>query len=146
MKLEPVFFVKQNKLYKIDDNSPVDTEQLQKIEILWSKIELEDEIYNEEFLASLRDELKSLEVSRKFVILVPVIDKPLENSEQIESFTNACNHTARRVKDCISVAGFEIPAEITDYQNFIEVLSKKHAQYVYFSHNKEIGDSSIVVY
>ena len=146
MKLEPVFFVKQNKLYKIDDNSPVDTEQLQKIEILWSKVELEDEIYNEEFLASLRDELKSLEVSGKFVILVPVIDKPLENSEQIESFTNACNHTARRVKDCISVAGFEIPAEITDYQNFIEVLSKKHAQYVYFSHNKEIGDSSIVVY
>lgn len=146
MKLEPVFFVKQNKLYKIDDNSPVDTEQLQKIEILWSKIELEDEIYNEKFLASLRDELKSLEVSGKFVILVPVIDKPLENSEQIESFTNACNHTARRVKDCISVAGFEIPAEITDYQNFIEVLSKKHAQYVYFSHNKEIGDSSIVVY
>lgn len=146
MKLEPVFFVKQNKLYKIDDNSPVDTEQLQKIEILWSKIEIEDEIYNEEFLASLRDDLKSLEVSRKFVILVPVIDKPLENSEQIESFTNACNHTARRVKDCISVAGFEIPAEITDYQNFIEVLSKKHAQYVYFSHNKEIGDSSIVVY
>ena len=146
MKLEPVFFVKQNKLYKIDDNTPVDTEQLQKIEILWSKIELEDEIYNEEFLASLRDELKSLEVSGKFVILVPVIDKPLENSEQIESFANACNHTARRVKDCISVAGFEIPAEITDYQNFIEVLSKKHAQYVYFSHNKEISDSSIVVY
>ena len=146
MKLEPVFFVKENKLYKIDDNSPFATEQLQKIEILWSKVELEDEIYNEEFLASLRDDLKSLEVQGKFAVLVPVIDKPLENAEQIESFTNACNHTARRVKDCISVAGFEIPAEISDFQDFIEILSKKHAQYVYFSHNKEITDSSIVIY
>lgn len=146
MKLEPVFFVKENKLYKIDDNSPFATEQLQKIEILWSKVELEDEIYNEEFLASLRDDLKSLEVQGKFAVLVPIIDKPLENAEQIESFTNACNHTARRVKDCISVAGFEIPAEISDFHDFIEILSKKHAQYVYFSHNKEIGDSSIVVY
>ena len=146
MKLEPVFFVKENKLYKIDDNSPFAAEQLQKIEILWSKVELEDEIYNEEFLASLRDDLKSLEVQGKFAVLVPIIDKPLENAEQIESFTNACNHTARRVKDCISVAGFEIPAEISDFQDFIEILSKKHAQYVYFSHNKEITDSSIVIY
>ena len=146
MKLEPVFFVKENKLYKIDDNSPFAAEQLQKIEILWSKVELEDEIYNEEFLASLRDDLKSLEVQGKFAVLVPIIDKPMENAEQIESFTNACNHTARRVKDCISVAGFEIPAQITDFKDFIEVLSKKHAQYVYFSHNKEISDSSIVVY
>ena len=146
MKLEPVFFVKENKLYKIEGSSPVDTQQLEKIEILWSKIELEDGIYNEEFLASLREQLKSFEVQKKFAILIPVIDKPLENSEQIESFTNACNHTARRVKDCISVAGFEIPAQITDFQDFIEVLSKKHAQYVYFSHNKEISDSSIVVY
>ena len=146
MKLEPVFFVKENKLYKIEGNSPFAAEQLQKIEILWSKVELEDEIYNEEFLASLRDDLKSLEVQGKFAVLVPVIDKPLENAEQIESFTNACNHTARRVKDCISVAGFEIPAEISDFQDFIEILSKKHAQYVYFSHNKEISDSSIVVY
>ena len=146
MKLEPVFFVKENKLYKIDDNSPFAAEQLQKIEILWSKVELEDEIYNEEFLASLRDDLKSLEVQGKFAVLVPIIDKPLENAEQIESFTNACNHTARRVKDCISVAGFEIPAEISDFQDFIEILSKKHAQYVYFSHNNKINDSSIVVY
>ena len=146
MKLEPVFFVKENKLYKIEGNSPFAAEQLQKIEILWSKVELEDEIYNEEFVASLRDDLKSLEVQGKFAVLVPIIDKPLENAEQIESFTNACNHTARRVKDCISVAGFEIPAEISDFQDFIEILSKKHAQYVYFSHNKEITDSSIVIY
>ena len=146
MKLEPVFFVKENKLYKIDENSPFDTNQLHKIEILWSKVELEDGIYNEEFLASLREQLKSLEVQKKFAILVPVIDKPLENFEQIESFINTCNHTARRVKDCISVAGFEIPCRITNYHDFIEVLSKKHAQYVYFSHNNQINDSSIVVY
>ena len=39
MKLEPVFFVKENKLYKIEGSSPVDTQQLEKIEILQMKLE-----------------------------------------------------------------------------------------------------------
>lgn len=146
MKLEPVFFVKENKLYKIADNLLVNVESLKKIEILWSTIELEDELYNEEFLASLRDELKSLENQNIFAVIVPVIDKPLNNTEDFELFVNACNHIARRIKDCVSVAGFEIPNEIDDIQTFIDVLSKKHEQYVYFSKNKDVADASIVVY
>lgn len=146
MKFERVFYAKDNKLYKIDDDSAVNLDDLKKIEIFWSKIEIEDEIYNEEFLAALRDELKSLENLKKFAILVPVVDKPIENEERAELFMNACNHAARRVKDCASVAGFEIPAELKNADDFTELLSKKHPQYVYFSRNEKIKNDSIVVY
>ena len=104
MKLAPIFTVKQNKLYKLEDNSQVDISTLQRIEIKWSQVELADEAYNEEYLAALRDQLKDLENMGKFAILVPVVDKTLEAPEQTELFINAYNHTARRVKDCVSVA------------------------------------------
>ena len=141
MKLEPLFTAKENKLYKIEDNSLFDVKNLKTYEVKWSELELEEESYNEELLANLRDELKNLEISNSFAILIPVVDKPLETPEQFELFTNAYNHAARRVKDCVSVVGFELPAELTvqgfnedsPYKNFVEVLSKKHAQYVYFS-------------
>ena len=112
MKLEPIFTVKQNKLYKISDNSPVDTAELKKIEIKWTTVEMSDEAYNEEYLAELREELKRLEAQNLFAILIPIADKPLENPDQVELFINAFNHTARRVKDCVSVAGFELPPEL----------------------------------
>lgn len=146
MKLDPVFTVKENKLYKIADNSAVDTATLKQIQIPWSKVEMEDEMYNEEFLAELRDQLKTLDDANQFAILVPVVDKPLETPEQTELFINAFNHTARRVKDCISVAGFELPAELKAPQDFIDVLSVKHAQYVYFSKTANTSLPSIVLY
>ena len=140
MKLDPIFTVKQNKLYKIEDNSSVDISSLQRIEIKWSQVELADEAYNEEYLALLRDQLKAMENMGQFAILVPVVDKPLETPEQIELFINAYNHTARRVKDCVSIAGFELPAPLTEKgfapgtpaADFMETLAIKHAQYVYF--------------
>lgn len=146
MKTEPVFYSKENKLYKISDNSCVNLNDLKKIKLSWAKIEPKDEIYDEEFLANLRNELKSLENVQKFVILVPVIDKSLKNQEQIELFINAFNHTARRVKDCTNVVGFEIPCEIKNADDFIEALSKKHPQYIYFSESKETENASIIVY
>ena len=141
MKLDPIFTVKQNKLYKLEDNSQVDISTLQRIEIKWSQVELADEAYNEEYLAALRDQLKDLENMGKFAILVPVVDKPLEAPEQTELFINAYNHTARRVKDCVSVAGIELPKELTSKgfgpgtpaADFMETLAIKHAQYVYFA-------------
>ena len=140
MKLEPIFTVKNNKLYKISDNSPVDTAALKKIEIKWSTVEISDEAYNEEYLAQLREELKQLEAQNIFAILVPVVDKPLETPEQTELFINAFNHTARRVKDCTSVAGLELPQTIVakgfvpdaPATAFMETLAIKHEQYVYF--------------
>jgi hypothetical protein len=51
MKLEPLFTVKNSKLYKIADNSEVDTSTLKRIDIPWSTVEIEDEAYNEEYRA-----------------------------------------------------------------------------------------------
>lgn len=154
MKLDPIFTVKENKLYKIADNSPVDVAALKKFEILWSQVELEPESYNEEFLANLREELKALEKAGTFAIIVPKIDKSLQNAEETELFINAFNHCARRIKDCTSVAGFELPAELTkngfaedsDAGAFMDALAKKHAQYVYFSAATEAVPATIVKY
>ena len=112
MKLEPLFTVKENKMFCIKDNSEFDLNALHKIEIKWSQVELELESYNEEFLAGLRDQLKVLDEKNEFAVLIPVVDKPLENAEQNELFINAFNHTARRVKDCVSVVGFELPVQL----------------------------------
>ena len=146
MKLDPVFTVKQNKLYKLSDDSQVDTAALKRIEIPWSTVEIEDETYNEEFLALLRDQLKALDNAGTFAVLVPVVDKPLETPEQTELFINAYNHTARRVKDCVSVAGFELPAELKAPQDFMDTLAIKHAQYVYFSKAENPLSDNIVIY
>lgn len=146
MKLDPIFTVKENKLYRIADNTQIDPTSLRRIEIPWTTVEMEEEIYNEEFLAVLRDQLKQMEPSASFAVLVPVVDKTLSTEDEVEHFINAFNHTARRVKDCTSVAGFELPAELKDKDAFIEKLAVKHAQYVYFSKAENVTDSSIVKY
>ncbi|MCQ2587983.1 MAG: hypothetical protein MJ174_07700 [Treponema sp.] len=151
MKLDQIFTVNQNKLIKIENNSEVDISTLEKIEIKWSTVELAEESYNEEYLAALRDNLKTLDDGGKFAILIPVVDKAMETPEQIELFINAFNHTARRVKDCISVAGMELPEQLIktgteNIQLFIETLAKKHAQYVYFTKDENLNDNSIVKY
>lgn len=159
MKLDPLFYVKENNLYKISDNSAVDIQSMKKIQIKWSEIELEPESYNEEYLANLRDELKKFDDLNQFAILIPVVDKELKSEEDQELFINAYNHTARRIKDCVSVAGYELPAELLGdsnfTQNFIDTLAKKHAQYIYFASksdaekNIQLNDSqlsSIVMY
>ena len=146
MKLDPIFTVKDKKLYKIADNSPVDTSTLKRIDIPWSTVELEDEAYNEEYLAQLREHLKSMEAAGEFAVLVPVVDKALETPEQEELFINAFNHTARRVKDCISVAGMELAPQLKDKQAFMDTLAVKHAQYVYFTKAENPLSDNIVVY
>lgn len=146
MKLTPVFTVKANKLYKIADNSAVDTSAFRRIEIPWSTVEIEEDSYNEEFLSLLREQLKKLDDSGDFAILVPIVDKPLQTQEQVERFINSYNHAARRVKDCVSVAGYELPSELKDVKNFMETIALKHAQYVYFSKTEKIPSDMIVLY
>ncbi len=151
MKLDPLFTVKNHELYKLADDSKINPSDLTNFEVNWSTVELEDEIYNEEFLADLRDKLKVLDESGKFAIITMKADKPLTSPEQLELFTNAFNHTARRIKDCVSVTGMAFPAELTAMgesavESFIETLSKKHAQYVYFTSDKNIQNSSVVHY
>ena len=146
MKLDPIFTVKNKKLYKIADNSEVDISTLKRIQIPWTTVEIEDGAYNEEFLALLREQLKHLEETGTFAVLVPVADKPLENADQTEAFINAYNHTARRVKDCTSVAGFELIPQLKSPQDFIDALAVKHAQYVYFTKAENPLSDNIVVY
>lgn len=146
MKLEPIFTVKENKLFKIADDTQVDVTTLRRIEIPWSTVELEDEIYNEEFLAVLRDQLKQMEPLNNFAVLVPIADKPVSTPEQQEAFINAFNHTARRIKDCTSVAGFELIPELKNPQAFMDTLAIKHAQYVYFAKAENPSSNTIVKY
>ena len=146
MKLDPIFTVKNKKLYKIADGSEVDTATLKRIDIPWSTVELEDQAYNEEYLAGLRDQLKSMEAAGEYAVLVPLVDKPLETPEQEELFINAYNHTARRVKDCVSVAGLELPAKLKGKEAFMEALAVKHAQYVYFTKAENPLSDDIVLY
>jgi len=146
MTLEAIFTVKQNKLYKISDGSQVDTSTLKRINIPWSTVEIEDEVYNEEFLATLRDQLKKLEAAGIFAVLVPVADRPLDTPEKQTAFITAYNHTARRVKDCKCVAGFEIIPELSSPEDFINTLAIKHSQYVYFSKAENTQSDTIVIY
>ncbi len=146
MKLEAIFTVKQNKLFKISDGSQVDASTLKRIEIPWTTVEMEDGLYNEEFLALLRDQLKKMEAAGIFAVLAPVADKPIDTADKEESFINAFNHTARRVKDCTSVAGFELIPELKSPQDFIDTLAIKHAQYVYFTKAENPLSENIVVY
>ena len=151
MKLDPVFTINNHILCKISDNSPFATSNLKQIEIAWSTVELAEESYNEEYLAGLRDELKSMEAAGLYAVLVPVVDKSLESQEQVEAFINTFNHTARRVKDCESVAGFVLPDAIaakgfdaaSPAADFMETLAIKHAQYVYFVKAQTVPESDI---
>ena len=96
--------------------------------------------------ALLRDQLKKMEDAGIFAVLVPVADKPLDTPDQEEAFINAFNHTARRVKDCESVAGFELAPQLKDKQAFMDTLAKKHAQYVYFTKAENPLSDDIVLY
>lgn len=175
MKLEALFTVKNNELYFIQaqnqqDNSKINLDKADlpeitadkltflnkpfcKITIPWSKIEIEEELYNEVFLADLRDFLKTLDDKNQFAIISPLVDKEMTTLEQMELFTNAFNHTARRIKDCISVAGMELPKDLlkdgfnadSPCQIFMEVLAKKHEQYVYFANKASCLDLGVNV-
>lgn len=111
------------------------------LSVKWSDVEGSPEEYNEEFLAKLRDNLKSLEEKKEFVFIEPLFDK--DGSK--EGFTAAMKHTARRIKDCTSVIGFALPEEILEEKDFyIEELSAKHAHYCFFC-KKDLGND-IVLY
>lgn len=129
MKLEKLFEVKDSKLFKIGGEE-VPATGMEKA-LKWSEVEAGPEEYDEAFLASFRDELKSLEEKSSFVFIEPQIDK----DAPIDQFIAAMKHTARRIKDCTSVVGFAIPVQMTrdEAAAYIEELSQKHAQYVYFS-------------
>ena len=139
MKLERLFEVKDSKLYTVA-GEPV-TLDGKAFPVKWSDVEAGEGEYNEDFLAKLRDDLKSHEENKSFVFIEPVFDK----NGDYEQFTASMKHCARRIKDCVSVIGFAIPEEIFDHKDFyIEELSAKHAQYCFFC--KKNAGAGIVAY
>lgn len=104
-----------------------------KVLIDYKIIEPEKEAYNESFLATLRDFLKVLEEKNIDAVIVPCVSSLDEQT--VMDFTACMKHTARRIKDCKTVIGFELPkalCETTKPGYFIEQISEKHEQYLYF--------------
>lgn len=169
MKFDPLVKVVENKLVRLSDGSPVSAENLNIVqadeletqdvpsaEVLtalvcpWKKIEIEEGCYNEELLAKIRDFLKKLEASGSFAFVVPQAQKSFSGADEADSFIKAMVHTARRIKDCTSVLGFAVAAELMEKdagkkldenswtQWFINEMNVKHGHYVYFAGKSNI--------
>ncbi len=113
--------------------------EAQKVEVLYKDIRLADGSPNEEFLAALRNRLKEMEEKGQTAMLVPVCDGgDCKDVDAALELTAAYKHCARRVKDCQSVVGFEIPAVFAGMErsaelqeNFKSELLEKHPHYVF---------------
>lgn len=172
MKFDPLVKVVENKLVKLSDGSEIGTENLNIVQIdgvdsaltpasggitavvcPWKKVEIEDGNYNEEILAKLRDFLKKIEAAGAFAFIVPQAQKSFSDADEADSFIKAMVHVARRIKDCTSVLGFAVAAELVEKdagkkldenswsQWFINEMNVKHSHYVYF-----VGKSNVKKY
>ena len=108
-----------------------------RLSVALSDISFGAEKYNESFLASLREKLKTAENAR--FVIAPAAEKPLSSIDDALEMTAAFKHCARRIKDCENVVGFEIPSAFSGLEraddlekNFAEELAEKHPQYVFY--------------
>ena len=124
MKLEALFTAKDNSLFTVEGKAVVlDSEnRIQAgesfipmplkidaplfIDVAWTLVGMDEESYNEAFLANLRDYLKVMEEKKQFAVIVPVADSDAGSPDKKEAFTASMKHCARRIKDCVSVIGF----------------------------------------
>ncbi len=156
MKVNAVFRAENGGLVRISDGKDIQLGDIRtvsaeglpeltfsdfivRLEIPLSSVELDGGLYNEEFLAGLRDFLKKLESRGQFAVLAPVDNACGGDAGRI---TELCSHTARRVKDCLSVVGVEIPRGVIaagDVSAFADEISRKHQHYVYFSGSADMG-------
>ena len=125
--------------------------RIYKVLVPYKNVALFPEEYDESFLAMLRDMLKALEEDGCHAIIVPVVnDVVFKDSDNTSYFTAAMKHCARRIKDCTSVIGFEIPAGFAAYpdaallEEYIDELSKKHQHYVFAGHQELVDFSGKV--
>lgn len=105
------------------------------LSVAWSAVGLTPETYNEAFLASLRDWLKTLEGKPLYVFIEPHIDLPVEGAEAKENCIASFVHCARRIKDCTAVVGFALLPFVKSAEEsraFTALFAKKHAHYVFF--------------
>ena len=175
MKLEKRFFAEGNRLYYIEGKRelpvsplrldapacvaaraaggplPGDPASLLLLELPWAQVGSEVSGYNEEFLAAFRDFLKELEAAGRYAAIVPLAGNDafadVSAGEGKEALTASFKHCARRIKDCASVAGFAVPDCLSGAEAdcFMEELSAKHEQYVFFSCDPEQLKNSKIV-
>lgn len=164
MKLDPKFKSSENKLFFLDGRE-CSLEQAQKLDartfsrdvknltqssklfilsLSWKETGLDEDSYNENFLADLRDALKYCEEVEAYAVISPLCDSAADSPAQKEAFTASMKHSARRIKDCENVIGYEIP-EAADPDFFVEELSAKHAQYIFFSKNENLLKNPAIV-
>lgn len=156
MKLEPVFEVKENQLYKISGESvPFNFIDILNIEnesagsensfynivVEQKLIEPEPECYNEEYLAKLRDYLKAMEENGCYAALQIIPEKTGNeaNSPETDSYIACIKHATRRIKDCRNLAGIYLcdkyakDGDAGKISLLIDELDVKHSHYVYFA-------------
>lgn len=157
MKLEAQFKSVNNRLCFLDGREPsIDSEKKCSLEggsfakdevffvdMPWESVGMDEDSYNEEFLASMRDMLKGMEESSAYAVIVPVASKIPETLVEQETFIASMKHSARRIKDCKSVVGYVVP-DFVNADTFMEELKAKHGHYVFFSKNPDVlKDSSV---
>lgn len=110
-----------------------------RLAVALSDISFGAEKYNESFLASLREKLKSVEAALANFVISPFSKNALSSIDDALEMTAAFKHCARRIKDCENVAGFEIPHAFSSLEradelaeNFVRELAEKHPNYVFF--------------
>ena len=165
MKLEKRFYTEHNSLFFLDGTEcPVQSEPLHTengalpdtlyllsmgaacVELDWKQVGVDEESYNEAFLAALRESLKALETLQLYVFISPSAgQESLDSQEAKDAFIASMSHCARRIKDCASVVGFAVPPQL-DAAQFMAELSRKHSHYVFFSRDESLlaSDEAIV--
>lgn len=162
MKLEALFTAKDNSLFTVEGQAvaldsenriqagenfipmPLKIDAPLFIDVAWTLVGMDEESYNEAFLANLRDYLKLMEEKKQFAVIVPVADSDAGSPDKKEAFTASMKHCARRIKDCVSVIGFSIPQE-ADSGYFCDELSQKHSHYVFFSRDEKVLENKSIV-
>ncbi|MBQ0038857.1 MAG: hypothetical protein KBS64_00325 [Treponema sp.] len=148
MKIEAKFYSENNSLFFLDGSkAEPNTDQVAAIQVKWSDVGMDEDSYNEEYLANLRDQLKALEEKGTYGFVVPVCDADCDSAEKQEAFTASMKHCARRIKDCENIVGFAVPGQV-DCGYYMEELSAKHKHYIYFTDNAELlkSNGNIVKY
>ena len=110
-----------------------------RLTVAFSDVAFGAEKYNESFLASLRENLKSAEALLANFVISPFSKNALSSIDDALEMTAAFKHCARRIKDCENVAGFEIPRAFSSLgradelaENFMQELAEKHPKYLFF--------------
>ena len=110
----------------------IEIDQLENDEFYSQAEQFSCEVYNEEYLAKLRQIFKVVQNHSVKVLFLPKIDKSIESKPELA--IKSMKHTARRLKKFESIIGFVLPQEDCFKnekvrQEFISELSEKHEHY-----------------